>query len=1429
MRTILLSIICLGFSVFAQSQSDASNYPLVPTSHLNHPELKTSQLKSNSQISKYELIHLRTKFSKAFLNTNQTQTTVQSSTPLHYKDANGFWISIENKIKETDDFLMYPSADPVVVFDKKVLNTTFLNADDEIKFLKEVNFLFFDHAQKILKKTSNDNHQPKTLDSQSIIFENFSNNIDKRFTFYHEALKSDYIIKSKTALLEDFAYFVIEETIEIPLGYSIYEFENKLSKLDKITILNKNREEAFVFHQPIVSDAKPLDKKLKHLHLPEIAHYELIKISDRTYKIQTFVKSSYLNSPDRVFPVVVDPVLTAIDNNIVNTCFSPNFQQSTLQVAVPEGQTILFSDISYDFVATQSSDAWMSEQRSFVSSSNGQTGILSGDGDTSGTFNYNIPNSPIANGTSTGSVNFVFNFSRTWGGFGCNATFQFVNRREVTVTYGTLIFGDGPVFVNEYSASNRNFNDSFGRTEDWIELYNANEDTFFDLTGYYLSNDIENPLKWQMQSGVIPPNSRVLVYCSERNIASGTVLHANFNLTQLRPDQIVFSNPQGNVISSHEMFVTQTNHSYGRTTDGATTWSVFNMPTPGAANQGGFENYTSKPSFSVPPGRYQDSVTIELSSANANEQIRFTTDGSTPNLNSTLYEQPITLSSTTVIRARGFSGSSEILPGFIETNTYFINENSTLPVFSFAGDANLLQLFNGNDALEPIAHFEYFENNGDFIDENLGDFDKHGNDSWSYPQRGVDFVSRDDHGYKRRLEHSFFNTVDRTEFRRLMVKAAASDNYPFESGGAHIRDPFIQTLSQVSGLDLDERSSTSISLFVNGQYWGVYDLRERVDDNNYTDHYYGQDYLFRDSDVFLQFLKTWGATEAHFGNQPSITDWQSLRTFVQNNDMSLDENFEAVNNQLNINSLIDYFVLNSYVVSRDWLNYNTGWWRGLDPNSDAQKWRYILWDMDAALGHYTNFTGMPNVTATASPCQVENLTVGNGHTQILSKLINENPSVRQKYVTRYADLLNTHFSCTRVTQVFDSLVAVIAPEMPRQIQRWGGNINTWQNNVQVARNFLTTRCEHLMNTGLADCYNLTGPFSTTFNVVPENAGKVKMNSEWLPNYPFQAQVFGNIETILKASANPGFVFSHWEVDGAVVTPNEQNIDIILQLSQATQVTAHFIDPTETDDDLIYYWHFNTLETPQDVSTISADFNAITTSNPILTYTGTGPRDIDVNNNGSDQNLHQNENAGSNARVRNPAENRSLQFDLPTNGFEDVKFAYAVERTNQGQLKNILSYSLDGVNFIQTGLSETEFDIQTDFGLILIDFSNIEGVDNNPNFKVKIDFEGNTVASNGNNRFDNITLKGKPISLSNSILNEIKTQVFPNPFENNINIICNESIKSITIYDLLGKELVNKSNIGQNQTILELKYLIKGVYLLKIETASGSKTVKLVKD
>ncbi len=750
-----------------------------------------------------------------------------------------------------------------------------------------------------------------------------------------------------------------------------------------------------------------------------------------------------------------------------------------------------------------------------------------------------------------------------------------------------------------------------------------------------------------------------------------------------------------------------------------------------------------------------------------------------------------------------------------------------MPTVSLSGDANLLQLLNGS-IIEPTGYFEYFETDGSFIDETMGDFDKHGNDSWAYNQRGIDFIARDDHGYKKNLEHQFFNTTDRSKFRRLILKAGASDNYPGQTGGAQLRDVFVQKVSELSNLELDERRSTFVSLFVNGQYWGVYDLREKVDDNQYTDYYYGQDYIYRDSDNYIQYIKTWGDTEPEFGNQPAIDAWQNLTDYVQNNDMSLQASYDYVESQLNIDSLVDYFVLNSYMVNKDWLNWNTSWWRGLDPSGGAHKWRYALWDTDGVLGHYINYTGIPDISANASPCNVENLQgVGTGHVETIKKLIDESPIVHQKYVARYADLLNTKFSCEKILPIFDSIVAVITPEMPRHIQRWGGSMATWQANVLAARNFLITRCSQTITSGLIDCYDVTGPYVTTFQVEPAGTGKIKMNSELLATYPFTAQIFGNLETLLKAQANMGYQFDHWVVDGAVITPDPSNPDISVMVSQATSVTAYFTEVTSSENAL-YYWHFNTLNAPTpNVTAIPADYSLIPDADPMMTYTGFGPSDIDDNNNGSPINAHFDQPAGKCARVRNPSEGRPLLFDLPTTGYKDIKFAYAVQRTDQGQLINSVSYSLDGFNFILSGISPHEFNVTTDFNLVQVDFSGIPAVNNNPNFKIKVTFKGNTLGDSGNNRFDNITLKGVPNDLSVPVHQQTVYQVFPNPFTSNIQVITSEPMTELSVYDMVGKRILKKTSAATSETI-DLAALNAGVYLLKIRTATGLITHKLIK-
>jgi gliding motility-associated-like protein len=683
------------------------------------------------------------------------------------------------------------------------------------------------------------------------------------------------------------------------------------------------------------------------------------------------------------------------------------------------------------------------------------------------------------------------------------------------------------VIINEYSCSNMNGPlDNYGENEDWIELYNTTGAPI-DLTGYYLSDKSSNLLKWQIPSGNIAANAYKMVMCSKRNTVNGNELHPNFNLKQTRGEWIILSNTLGNVIDSIKIVhLTQTDHSVGRSTNGAVDWKLFLTPTPNAANTGAQNFYEPTPVMNVAPGFYAGAQLVTITCSNAAVIIRYTTDGSYPTAASTAYTGPINIATTTVLRATAFGVEA---PSFTETNSYFINVNHDVCVVSVCSDDVYDLVANGNQGgwggtANKVGGFELFEQDGTFIDEGDGHFNKHGNDSWAYAQRGFDFIMRDQFGYNDVIDHQIFPAdTPRDKFQRVILKPGASDNYPFEPGGAHIRDAFVHTLSIRADMLLDERTWRPCVVYLNGEYWGVYEIREKYDDHDYTDYYYQQDKFN------LQYLKTWGGTWQEYGAPNAQPDWDALVAFILANNMGPGADWDYVKGELKWQSLCDYFMFNSYVVNQDWLNWNTAWWRGMDPLGSKKKWRYTLWDMDATFGHYTNYTGIPDPTANADPCNAENLPDpgGQGHTDILEKLILENPEVEQYYITRYIDLVNTKFSCAYMNQLLDSMLLEITPEMPNQIAKWGGSMAQWGANVQDLKDFIDLRCVALEQ-GLIDCYSLTGPYPVVFDVTPPLSGTIKVNSVFAPTYPWATTYFGGITTNTIAFPEVGWMFDHWE-------------------------------------------------------------------------------------------------------------------------------------------------------------------------------------------------------------------------------------------------------------------------------------------------------------
>ncbi len=703
---------------------------------------------------------------------------------------------------------------------------------------------------------------------------------------------------------------------------------------------------------------------------------------------------------------------------------------------------------------------------------------------------------------------------------------------------------EAQVVINEFSGANYSENqDNYGDYEDWIELYNTSTSPV-DIGGYFLSDKIGNPTKWEIPAGTMIGGEDYLVFwCSKRDETGGGNYHTSFKITQTKGgEDIVFAAPDGTIIDSNELEnANKKNESTGRRGDGNADWGVLENPSPGAANNNVTKGYTPDPDFDYDAGYYPAAISVVLTSEDPTANIYYTTNGDVPNQSSTPYTGAVLVDETMVIRAVAYSLDTEFLASHIETNTYFIGaDQHTLPIVSIAGDEvdDLLNDIGGGGGwgggafdAEPIGSFELFDENGAILDEGLGEYNKHGNDSWAYDQRGIDYISRDEFGIDDAVDHEIFETSDRGNFQRLILKGAANDNYPFEDG-AHVRDAYIHHLTQKANMNLDCRSNQFCILYTNGEYWGVYEMREKVDDNDFTKYYYDQ------GSEWIDYIKTWGATWVEYGGPPALASWNNLNNYIINNDMTDESNYEYVTSELDVLSLVDYMIINTHTVCVDWLNYNTGWWRGR--KDEGVKWRYTLWDMDATFGHYINYTGIPNESPTADPCDLTSNGVSDpeGHTEMLVSLL-ENETFHNLYVNRYADLNNTHLSCDYMIDLLDEMVATIEPEMPRQVARWGGNISGWQANVDELRNYILTRCNNITD-GITDgdCFEAEDPYIIDIIISPNEGGTVNLNTITPESFPFTGTYFTDVDITMTVEPAEGFVFDYWEV-----TDDNGNVEI----------------------------------------------------------------------------------------------------------------------------------------------------------------------------------------------------------------------------------------------------------------------------------------------
>lgn len=697
------------------------------------------------------------------------------------------------------------------------------------------------------------------------------------------------------------------------------------------------------------------------------------------------------------------------------------------------------------------------------------------------------------------------------------------------------------VVINEIVASNHNtIQDEDGTASDYIELFNAGTGAV-QLQGYGLSDD-PSVQKWQFGGQLLVPGGYLIVFASDKN-KKATFWHTNFKISA-SGESIVLTDPAGAVIDRVDIPASESDIAYGRISDGSLPW-IFQTPSPGAKNTGTIILPLSDPVVaSQPAGFYSPSVTVALTAGGS--KIHYTLDGGDPDTTSTVYAQPITIQKTSVLKA--VSTKAGHRPSPIIHQSYFINENTDLPVISLSSDP--YNLFDYNHGIyadgpgwtptapnyganfwmdwERPAHIEFFEDDKSLgFSENCG-IAIYGAYTRSFPMKSISVKFKSEYGVSE-IHYPLFPDLDLPTYDSFVLRNSGNDFYY-----THIRDAMMQTL--VQDLDIDYLEYRPAAAFINGEYWGIYNIREKISEHYVASHHN----VDADNIDMLE-----GNMELIHGD---AQNYQQLVNYISSHNMATDEAYNYVNQMIDLDECLLYFAAEVYYNSQDWPANNLKYWR---ERSAAGRWRWILYDLDFGFNLYET-TGQSENHLTYLLSGIETRPGSNPPwSTLLPRKLMENPRIKNQFINLIADLLNTNFESSRVVNTINQLAGHIANEIGRHRKRWGISEQTASDHMKRMTTFALERPGYLRGF-VRDYFHCGEAGKITLNATP--GGQIRLNSLIFKSgeLPWSGIYFIGNPVSLTAIPDPGYKFDGWT--GAVVSPDSS---ASLTISRYTNVTASF--------------------------------------------------------------------------------------------------------------------------------------------------------------------------------------------------------------------------------------------------------------------------------
>lgn len=631
--------------------------------------------------------------------------------------------------------------------------------------------------------------------------------------------------------------------------------------------------------------------------------------------------------------------------------------------------------------------------------------------------------------------------------------------------------------------------------------------------------------------------------------------HTNFSL-DTAGEYVILADTQGVVADSIAFSALAADVSIGRKPDGGAEWVTFLQPTPGSANitEGYVGDPLIAPRFSLPAGKYPGTIAVSLSSPEGTP-IYYTTDGTPPTAQSQRYNGAISVSSTTTIQARAISPGR--LPSLIQTQTFLINENSTIPVVAITTDPpNLWDQHTGIHVpganYDPQApdphreanywldreipvHVEMFEPSGARVISQGAGVTIFGAWSRMRPQKSLALFARSDYGTAG-FRYRIFPLRNYDRFHSIVLRNSGND-----ANQLHFIDAYMQELVHHTGMET--LAYRAAHVYLNGEYWGILNLREKA-----NEHHAAARFGF-DPDS-IDVLEMSGGTA--IAAEGTTDAWNQLIAYLNQNNIADDEVFEEVSRRVDIDNFIDYQITQIYLGNTDWPGNNHKFWRPQRPDG---KFRWILYDTDFGFGSNTSYNH--NTLAFATASNGPDWPNPPGATFLLRTLL-RNETFKNRFINRFADHLNYTFVPDRMEAILDSMAAIVEPEIQRHFTRWGGSMPGWRGKQSAMKTWGRQRTPYMWGL-LRSFFGLRPAQQLTVDTENAAQGVVRVNLHLPDSYPWTGSYFQGVSPRIEAVPRPGYRFVEWTGTSSSTSPV-----LTPDMTYGVDVVAHFeIDDSQT--------------------------------------------------------------------------------------------------------------------------------------------------------------------------------------------------------------------------------------------------------------------------